>query len=352
MHNLSSSREKSPSFSSKDISPDFSEEDSILDKTLRPYIFDEYIGQEKIKQNLKVIIGAAKKRKQSPDHILFYGGPGLGKTTLAYIIANEIGAGIKATSGPALEKPGDLVAILTALGEGEALFIDECHRMNKVCEEYLYSAMEDYKLNLILGKGPMARTMELPLPRFTLIAATTRMASLSSPLRSRFGAIFQLDFYNEEEIEKIILRSASILGVEIEKKAAEIIAGRSRFTPRVANRLLKRVRDFVQVEGKNLIDEDIAAKALDFLEIDGIGLELTDRKMLETIIKKFGGGPVGLQALAAAAAEEEDTILDIYEPYLMRLGFIERTPRGRVALEAAYEHLKIKYGLKEQQRML
>lgn len=324
-------------------SPKSTSEDRVLDLTLRPRTWDEYVGQEKIKRNLKIIIEAAKQRGESVEHLLFYGGSGLGKTTLSHIIANEMGSTIRVTSGPAIEKAGDLAAILTNLNEGDVLFIDEIHRLNKLCEEIIYPAMEDFKLNIVVGKGPMARTMELKLPRFTLIGATTRIALLSSPLRNRFGATFQLDFYTQEDIEKILQRSAKILGVEAESRAIQIIAGRSRFTPRVANRLLKRVRDFAQVEGKGIITESIAKKALDFLEIDQAGLEPGDRKILEVIITKFNGGPVGLQTLAAATAEEEDTILDIYEPYLMRLGFIERTPRGRRATKLAYQHLGFKY---------
>jgi Holliday junction DNA helicase RuvB len=257
-------------------------------------------------------------------------------------VANEIGADIKIVSGPAIEKAGDLAAILTNLSEGDVLFIDECHRLNKIIEEYLYPAMEDYKLNIIIGKGPMARTMELPLPHFTLIGATTRIAMISSPLRNRFGATFQLNFYETEDIARIIQRSAQILGVQALPEAVKIIAQRSRYNPRVANRLLKRVRDFAEVEAQGVITEEIAKKSLDFLEVDELGLEPGDRKILETIIAKFEGGPVGLQALAAATSEEQDTILDIYEPYLMQLGFIERTPKGRLTTKAAYAHLGLK----------
>jgi len=325
------------------LSPKPTEEDEILDQTLRPKDWTQYVGQEKLKKNLRIILEAAKKRKEVPEHLLFYGASGLGKTTLSYIIAQELGTEVRVTSGPAIERAGDLAAILTNLSEGDVLFIDELHRLNKLCEETFYPAMEDFKLNIILGKGPMARTMELKIPRFTLIGATTRIALLSSPLRSRFGATFQLNFYEIEDIEKIIQRSANILGVEIDPEAIKIIAKRSRFTPRVANRLLKRVRDFAQVEGKGIITKKIAQSALEFLEIDEEGLESGDRRILETIIKKFEGGPVGLQAIAAATSEEEDTILDIYEPYLMQLGFIERTPRGRISTKLAYQHLGIKY---------
>lgn len=322
-------------------------EDEILDSTLRPKKWDEYIGQEKIKQNIQIIISAAKKRGQSPDHLLLYGNSGLGKTTLAHLIAQEMGKPLRATSGPSLESAGDLVAILTNLSDGEVLFIDECHRLNKIMEEYLYPAMEDYKLNIILGKGPMARTMELKIPRFTLIGATTRPALLSSPLRNRFGATFQLSFYTQKDIEKIIERSSHLLNLKIDKDAIEVIAQRSRLTPRVANRLLKRVRDFAEVEGDGFINKEITRHALDFLEVDEMGLEIGDRRILKAAIEKFNGGPVGLQALSAAASEEEDSILDIYEPYLMQLGFIERTSRGRMVTRAAYQHLGIKHSQKQ-----
>lgn len=318
-------------------------EEKNLDQALRPKVWQEYVGQEKLKKNLRVIIEAAKKRKEPLEHLLFYGNSGLGKTTLAHIIAQEMGANIKMTSGPAIERAGDLAAILTNLSEGDILFIDECHRLNKLIEEYIYPAMEDFKLNIIIGKGPMANTMELSLPRFTLIGATTRAALISSPLRNRFGATFQLNFYDPADIEKIIERSAKILGMAIEPEAVKIIAQRSRFTPRVANRLLKRVRDFAQVESKAIIAADLAKKSLESLEVDEAGLEFSDRKILEAIITKFEGGPVGLQALAASTSEEQDALLDIYEPYLMQLGFIERTPKGRIATKLAYQHLGVKY---------
>lgn len=318
-------------------------DDEILDSTLRPHIWDEYVGQDNIKQNIKIIIDAAKKRGQSPDHLLLCGNSGLGKTTLAHLIAKEMGSPIRVTSGPALERAGDLAAILTNLSDGEVLFLDECHRIGKIIEEYLYPAMEEHKLNLILGKGPMARTMELKLPKFTLIGATTRPAMLSSPLRNRFGATFQLTFYENKDIEKIIERSSRLLNVKIDKDALEIIAQRSRFTPRVANRLLKRVRDFAEVKGDGVITRQIAENALGALEVDEMGLEPSDRRIIEAMIHKFSGGPVGLQALSAAIQEEEDTILDMNEPYLMQLGFIERTPRGRMATKLAYEHFGIKY---------
>jgi len=318
-------------------------EEEVLDLTLRPKNWEEYVGQDKIKENLKIIITAAKQRKEAPEHLLFYGGSGLGKTSIAHLVAKEIGKEIKVTSGPAIEKPGDLAAILTNLSPGTVLFLDECHRLSKVIEEYLYPAMEDFKLNLVLGKGPMARTMTLSVPPFTLIGATTRLASLSAPLRSRFGAIFGLNFYRVSDIEKILQRSARLLNIEADKESLNIIAKCSRFTPRVANHLLKRVRDFAQVKGEGKITKKITGDALKSLEIDELGLIQNDRRILETIIKKFNGGPVGLQALAAAVNEEEDTILDIYEPYLMRLGFIERTPRGRVVTKSAFQHLGINF---------
>jgi len=318
-------------------------QDISLDQALRPKTWAEYVGQEKIKRNLRVIIDAAKKRSEPLEHLLFYGNSGLGKTTLSHIIAQEMGANIRMTSGPAIERVGDLAAILTNLSEGDILFIDECHRLNRIIEEYLYPAMEDFKLNIIIGKGPMASTMELPLKRFTLVGATTKVALISSPLRNRFGATFQLNFYETGDIEKIIQRSANILGVGIEPEAVKLISQRSRFTPRVANRLLKRARDFAQVEGQGLITENIAKKALDLLEIDEAGLEFGDRRILETLITKFEGGPVGLQTLAAATSEEQDALQDIYEPYLMQLGFMERTPQGRKATKLAYQHLGIKY---------
>jgi Holliday junction DNA helicase RuvB len=316
-------------------------EEKALDSALRPKKWAEYVGQEKIKENIRIIITAAKQRSQSPDHLLLYGNSGLGKTTLAYLIAKEMEKEIRITSGPAIERAGDLAAILTNLSEGDVLFIDEIHRINKTIEEYLYPAMEEYKLNLILGKGPMARTMELKLPHFTIIGATTRPGLLSAPLRNRFGATFQLNFYNSGDIEKIVERSAKILEIQAEPEAVKTIAERSRFTPRVANRLLKRVRDFAEVQNDGKVTKEIAEHALGFLEVDKMGLEPGDRKILLALINKFNGGPVGLQSLAAAAMEEEDTILDIYEPYLMQCGFLERTPKGRIASRLAYEHLDL-----------
>ncbi len=318
------------------------EEDLGLDSTLRPRSFNEYQGQEKIKENLKILINAARQRREPIEHVLLCGAAGLGKTTLANIIAQEMNTGIKVTSGPAIERVGDLGSILTNLSEGSVLFIDEAHRLNKMIEEIMYPAMEDFKLDIIIGKGPSARTLQLDLPRFTLIAATTKPGLLSSPLRSRFGVVFRLDFYQPEDIEKIILRSAKILGVETETEAIKIIAHAARSTPRVANRLLKRVRDFAQVKGDGVITSALTHQALKMLEIDEIGLEPIDRQIMHLIIDKFDGGPVGLQALAAATNEEQETIEEVYEPYLIQLGFIERTLRGRVATPRAYSHLGLK----------
>ncbi|MFA5729772.1 MAG: Holliday junction branch migration DNA helicase RuvB [Candidatus Paceibacterota bacterium] len=325
----------------KSFSPQLNPDEEIIENTLRPKKWADYIGQERVKKNVKVMIDAAKKRKESPDHILFYGPAGLGKTTLAHLVAQESGANIRVTSGPVIEKAGDLVSLLTSLSEGDFLFIDEIHRLSHFVEEYLYSAMEDFKLNLILGKGPMAKNIDIDLPRFTLVGATTRLDLISSPLRSRFGAIFQLNFYDLPEIEEIIKRSSKILNVEIEEDAIKEISKRSRCTPRIANKFLKRVRDFAEIEGQGKITQDIADKALDFLEIDEMGLEPGDRKILEAIIKKFNGGPAGLQALSAATSEEKNSILDIYEPYLIQSGLIKRTSTGRLATRLAYEHLKL-----------
>ncbi|MEK7575695.1 MAG: Holliday junction branch migration DNA helicase RuvB [Patescibacteria group bacterium] len=314
--------------------------DKFLDHTLRPQKWDDYIGQETIKKNLKILLTAARERNEPAEHLLFYGPAGLGKTTLAYLIAKELNAQIKITSGPAIERIGDLASILTNLSAGDIFFIDEAHRLNKMIEEVLYPAMESRSLDIIIGKGPSARTIQLDLPPFTLIAATTRIALLSSPLRSRFsGGTFRLNFYNDEEIKRIIMRSAKILGVSITDEASEEIAKRSRFTPRIANHLLKRCRDYAQVNNKPKIDLVTAKEALELLEIDGAGLTAHDRKILEIIIDKFGGGPVGLQTLASAISEELATIEEVIEPYLIQLGFIERTPRGRVATPHAYKHL-------------
>jgi Holliday junction DNA helicase RuvB len=319
-------------------------EDSIfLDTALRPSLWDEYIGQENIKKNLSILLKAAQERNHPPEHILFYGPPGLGKTTLAHLIAKHLNTQMKVTSGPAIEKVGDLASILTNLSSGDILFIDEIHRLNKNIEEILYPAMESGSLDIIIGKGPSARTIQLELPPFTLIGATTKVASLSSPLRSRFsGGVFKLEFYSEEEIQKIIERSAKILGVNIEKEASMEIAKRSRFTPRTANYFLKRVRDFGQINKTDLTQETVSG-ALKLLGVDEKGLTPSDREILNTIINKFAGGPVGLSTIASSLSEEEATIEDFNEPYLMQVGFIERTPRGRVVTEHGYGHLNIKY---------
>lgn len=316
--------------------------EDFLDLTLRPKSWDHYIGQESVKNNLRIIIEAAKQRNEIPEHLLLHGNPGLGKTTLAHIIAEEAGTPIRVTSGPAMEKAGDLAAILTNLPEGSILFCDEIHRLPRLVEECLYPAMEDFRLNLILGRGPMARIMELKVPRFTLIGATTRLASISSPLRSRFGATFGLTYYGNNDLQKILLRSSRILNVEIDRGALPIIAAASRFTPRIANHLLKRVRDFAQVEHSPSITAAIAQMALNALEIDPIGLTANDHRLLETLVSKFNGGPVGLRTLASATAEEEQTILDVYEPFLLRLGLIALTPRGRIATHLTYLHLNLK----------
>ncbi len=325
-----------------------------FEETLRPKRFSEYVGQNQVKNNLKITIEAAKKRKEPIDHALLYGPPGLGKTTLSSVIANEMGVQVKATSGPAIERAGDLASILTNLQENDILFIDEIHRLNTVVEEILYPAMEDFVLDIIIGKGPSARSVRLDLPKFTIIGATTKMGMLSSPLRDRFGLVHRLEFYEPEDVEKILNRSAKILKIKIDKKGAEEIAKRSRKTPRIANRLLKRVRDFAEVKGSGEITEDIARQALEMLEVDELGLDNTDRNLLETIIQKFSGGPVGLNTLAAATNEEVDTIEEVYEPYLIQLGFLERTPRGRKATTHAYNHLGVakKDKKKDQQKLL
>jgi len=328
------------------------QEDNTLDKTLRPNELTEYFGQEKVKKNLKVLLQAAKKRDEAVEHILLYGGSGLGKTTLAHIIAKELGKNIKITSGPAIEKVGDLASILTNLEKGDVLFIDEAHRLNKLIEEYLYPAMEDFHLDIIIGKGPSARSIQLDIPPFTMIAATTRISLLSSPLRNRFGATYHLDFYEEKDIEDILKRSAKILNIEADGEGLKEIAKRARRTPRVANRLLKRVRDYAQVHGEGKINKKITEEALEMMEIDELGLEPIDRLIITTIIEKFNGGPVGIETIAAATSEERDTISDIYEPYLMQVGFLARTSQGRVVTPAAYKHLNIKPPKSEQDKLI
>ena len=317
--------------------------EEVQELSLRPRFLNEYIGQDKVKENMKICIEAAKKREQPLDHVLLYGPPGLGKTTLANILANEMNTNIKVTSGPAIEKPGDLAAILTTLSENDVLFIDEIHRMNRNVEEILYPALEDYTLDIIIGKGSSARSIRLDLPKFTLVGATTRVGSLSTPLRDRFGIINRLELYDAEDLDTILKRSADILGININKEASLEIAKRSRGTPRIANRLLKRVADFGLVLGNGDITLDIARVALNKLEIDELGLDNTDKKILESIIYNYRGGPVGIETLTATIGEESGTIEDVYEPYLMQIGFIARTPRGRVATPLAYEHLGLNY---------
>ncbi len=329
-------------FENRIVSTSYSAEDQDSEVNLRPKTLDDYIGQEQVKENLKVYIDAARLRGESLDHCLLYGPPGLGKTTLANIIANEMGVNIRITSGPVIEKKGDLAAILTNLNKGDVLFIDEIHRMSRAIEEILYSAMEDYAIDFVLGNGPSARSIRIDLPPFTLIGATTRAGQLTAPLRDRFGVLLRLELYTPEELATIVTRSASILGIEITEQGAYEIASRSRGTPRIANRLLKRVRDFAQVRGKTEIDNQIAQYALDRLNIDELGLDNTDKRMLETIIKFYDGGPVGLETLAATIGEEAVTLEDVYEPYLMQIGFLSRTPRGRCVTRLAYEHLGIK----------
>lgn len=324
----------------------------FLDQTLRPSRWEEYIGQENIKKNLQILLDAARERSHSPEHLLFYGPPGLGKTTLAHLIAKETASQMKSTSGPAIEKVGDLASILTNLSSGDILFIDEIHRLNKSIEEVLYPAMESGSLDIIIGKGPSARTIQLELPSFTLIGATTRIAMLSSPLRSRFsGGVFRLEFYSQGEIEKIIKRSAGILEVALDKEAAGAIAERSRFTPRTANYLLKRARDYAQIHKKG-VDRETVEEAFNLLGVDRAGLNASDRALLLTIAEKFGGGPVGLGTLAASLAEEESTIEEFNEPYLLQLGFLERTPRGRTITKAAYEHLGLDFPEERQEKLL
>ncbi|MFH0952243.1 MAG: Holliday junction branch migration DNA helicase RuvB [Patescibacteria group bacterium] len=315
-------------------------EDRTLDITLRPQSLKEYVGQQKIKDHLKIFVGAAKKRREPLEHVLLHGAPGLGKTTLAHVIANEIKSNIKVTSGPAIERAGDLAAILTNLQEGDILFIDEIHRLNRTIEEVLYPAMEEYRLDIVVGKGPSAQTLSLDLPRFTIIGATTRISLLSSPLRDRFGMTYRINFYSDDDICQIVDRSAGILGVELDQMARDIIATRARQTPRVANRLLKRVRDHAEVKSDGKVTQSIANDALAMLEIDHHGLDALDRKIIETIIDKFKGGPVGINTIAAALSEEIDTIADIYEPFLLQRGFLARTPRGRVVTDIGYKHLK------------
>ncbi|MCC6314407.1 MAG: Holliday junction branch migration DNA helicase RuvB [Thermomicrobiales bacterium] len=323
------------------LNPSVRPEDAQIERSLRPRRLAEYIGQERVKGSLDIFIRAAKARGEPLDHVLLYGPPGLGKTTLSTIIAAEMGVNLRITSGPAIERQGDLVSILTNLKAGDVLFIDEIHRLNRVVEEVLYSAMEDFAVDIVLGKGPSARTMRINLPKFTMVGATTRLALLTGPLRDRFGAVLRLDFYELAAMEEIVSRSAAVLDVPISPEGASALAARARGTPRVANRLLKRVRDYAEVRGEGAITPALAAAALDMLDIDHLGLDEVDRRVLRTLVDKFEGGPVGIDTLAAAISEETDTIMDVYEPYLIQLGFLQRTPRGRVATRGAYDHLGV-----------
>lgn len=333
------------------IDPELEQEEIPSELSLRPMSLEEYVGQEEMKKSLRVFIEAAKARSDALDHVLFHGSPGLGKTSLAHILARELGVNITSTSGPVIERPGDLAAILTSLGPRDVLFIDEVHRLTHVVEEILYPAMEDYQLDIIIGQGPSARTMKIPLPPFTLVGATTRAGLLTPPLRERFGVVLRVEFYSPEDLEKIVKRSARILDIPIDEEGAFEIARRSRGTPRVANRILRRVRDYAQVEAEGVITLKVAGEALDMLGVDDQGLDRMDRHIMLTIIEKFNGGPIGLDTLSAAVSEEKDTLEDVYEPFLIQMGYMKRTPRGRVATPLAYKHFRIEMDQEQQKRL-
>ncbi|UCH59853.1 MAG: Holliday junction branch migration DNA helicase RuvB [Anaerolineales bacterium] len=332
------------------VNPEPQPEDR-LDQALRPRLLNDLIGQERVKENLQILIDAARQRGEPLDHVLFYGPPGLGKTTLAHILSNEMGVNIKVTSGPAIERPGDLAAILTNLRAGDVLFVDEVHRLGRAIEEILYPAMEDFALDIVIGKGPSARSIRLPLPHFTVIGATTRLALITAPLRARFGAVYRLNYYELEAMHAIVSRACGVLGVEADSQGLDEIARRGRGTPRVGLRLLRRVRDYAEVRANGMITRQVANQALDLLEVDSLGLDDIDRKVLSTVIEKYHGGPVGLSTIAASISEEPDTIMDVVEPYLLQLGFLDRTPQGRTATRLAYDHLGLPYSQDEQQRL-